>query len=49
MRTIAKEGAKYHVRFNAICPGFVRMRLVDGKSRSRPENSGYPKKESSRR
>lgn len=29
MRTVAKEGAKHHVRANAICPGFVRTPLVD--------------------
>lgn len=28
-RTIAKEGAKHHVRANVICPGFVRTPLVD--------------------
>jgi 3-hydroxybutyrate dehydrogenase len=29
MRTMAKEGAKHHVRANLICPGFVRTPLVD--------------------
>lgn len=29
MRTVAKEGAKYNVRANIICPGFVRTPLVD--------------------
>jgi 3-hydroxybutyrate dehydrogenase len=29
MRTMAKEGAKYRVRANLICPGFVRTPLVD--------------------
>ncbi len=29
MRTVAKEGAKHHVRANVICPGFVRTPLVD--------------------
>jgi 3-hydroxybutyrate dehydrogenase len=29
MRTMAKEGAKHHVRANVICPGFVRTPLVD--------------------
>jgi 3-hydroxybutyrate dehydrogenase len=29
MRTVAKEGAKHHVRANLICPGFVRTPLVD--------------------
>jgi 3-hydroxybutyrate dehydrogenase len=29
MRTVAKEGAKYNVRANLICPGFVRTPLVD--------------------
>jgi 3-hydroxybutyrate dehydrogenase len=29
MRTVAKEGAKHHVRANMICPGFVRTPLVD--------------------
>jgi len=29
MRTVAKEGAKYRVRANVICPGFVRTPLVD--------------------
>ena len=29
MRTVAKEGAKYDVRANIICPGFVRTPLVD--------------------
>jgi 3-hydroxybutyrate dehydrogenase len=28
-RTMAKEGAKHHVRANVICPGFVRTPLVD--------------------
>lgn len=28
-RTMAKEGAKYGVRANVICPGFVRTPLVD--------------------
>jgi 3-hydroxybutyrate dehydrogenase len=28
-RTVAKEGAPHGVRANAICPGFVRTRLVD--------------------
>jgi 3-hydroxybutyrate dehydrogenase len=28
-RTMAKEGAKYNVRSNLICPGFVRTPLVD--------------------
>jgi 3-hydroxybutyrate dehydrogenase len=26
---VAKEGAKYGVRANVICPGFVRTALVD--------------------
>lgn len=29
MRTVAKEGARHHVRANVICPGFVRTPLVD--------------------
>ncbi len=28
-RTMAKEGAKYNIRANVICPGFVRTPLVD--------------------
>jgi len=28
-KTVAKEGAKYNVRANVICPGFVRTPLVD--------------------
>jgi 3-hydroxybutyrate dehydrogenase len=28
-KVVAKEGAKYHVRANVICPGFVRTPLVD--------------------
>ena len=28
-RTMAKEGAKYNVRANVICPGFVRTPLVE--------------------
>jgi 3-hydroxybutyrate dehydrogenase len=28
-KTVAKEGAKYGVRANVICPGFVRTPLVD--------------------
>ena len=28
-RTVAKEGAKHHVRANVICPGFVRTPLVE--------------------
>jgi 3-hydroxybutyrate dehydrogenase len=28
-KTVAKEGAKYRVRANVICPGFVRTPLVD--------------------
>ena len=28
-RTVAKEGAKHHVRANVVCPGFVRTPLVD--------------------
>jgi 3-hydroxybutyrate dehydrogenase len=28
-RTVAKEGAKYHVRANVVCPGFVQTPLVD--------------------
>jgi 3-hydroxybutyrate dehydrogenase len=26
---VAKEGAKYGVRANVVCPGFVRAALVD--------------------
>jgi 3-hydroxybutyrate dehydrogenase len=26
---VAKEGAKYNVRANVVCPGFVRTPLVD--------------------
>src|SRR6201999_968275 len=28
-KVVVKEGAKYHVRANVICPGFVRTPLVD--------------------
>jgi len=28
-RVVAKEGAKYGVRSNVICPGFVRTALVE--------------------
>eukprot|EP00761_Pharyngomonas_kirbyi_P010790 gb/GECH01010813.1/.p1 GENE.gb/GECH01010813.1/~~gb/GECH01010813.1/.p1 ORF type:complete len:364 (+),score=91.81 gb/GECH01010813.1/:1-1092(+) len=28
-RTVAKEGAPYHVRSNVICPGFVKTPLVE--------------------
>ena len=28
-KTVAKEGAKYNIRANVICPGFVRTPLVD--------------------
>jgi 3-hydroxybutyrate dehydrogenase len=28
-KTVAKEGAKYGIRSNVICPGFVRTPLVD--------------------
>ena len=28
-KTVAKEGARYNVRANVICPGFVRTPLVD--------------------
>jgi len=28
-KTVAKEGAKYGVRSNVICPGFVRTPLVE--------------------
>ncbi len=28
-KVVAKEGAKYGVRANVICPGFVRTPLVD--------------------
>jgi 3-hydroxybutyrate dehydrogenase len=28
-RVVAKEGAKYNVRANVVCPGFVRTPLVD--------------------
>ena len=28
-KTVAQEGAKYKVRANVICPGFVRTPLVD--------------------
>jgi 3-hydroxybutyrate dehydrogenase len=28
-RTVAKEGARHHVRANVVCPGFVRTPLVD--------------------
>jgi len=28
-KVVAKEGAKYGVRANVICPGFVRTALVD--------------------
>jgi 3-hydroxybutyrate dehydrogenase len=29
MRTVAKEGARYNVRANLLCPGYVRTPLVD--------------------
>jgi 3-hydroxybutyrate dehydrogenase len=35
-KTVAKEGAKYGVRANVVCPGFVRTPLVD---RQIPEQS----------
>src|SRR5439155_24019906 len=28
-RLVPKEGAKYHVRPNVVCPGFLRTPLVD--------------------
>jgi len=28
-KTVAKEGGKYKIRANVICPGFVRTPLVD--------------------
>ena len=28
-KTVAKEGAKYGIRANVICPGFVRTPLVE--------------------
>ena len=28
-KTVAKEGAKYNIRANVICPGFVRTPLVE--------------------
>jgi len=28
-RTVAKEGARYGIRANVVCPGFVRTPLVD--------------------
>ena len=28
-RVIAKEGAKFNVRSNVVCPGFLRTPLVD--------------------
>lgn len=28
-RVVAKEGAKYNVRANVVCPGFVRTPLVE--------------------
>jgi 3-hydroxybutyrate dehydrogenase len=35
-KVVAKEGAKYGVRANVVCPGFVRTPLVD---RQIPEQS----------
>jgi len=31
-KSVAKEGAAFGVRSNAICPGFVRTPLVESKS-----------------
>jgi 3-hydroxybutyrate dehydrogenase len=44
-RTVAKEGARHHVRANVICPGFVRTPLVDKQIPERAKELGIPEKQ----
>jgi 3-hydroxybutyrate dehydrogenase len=41
-KVVAKEGAKYGVRANVICPGFVRTALVDKQIPEQSEALGIP-------
>src|SRR5882762_2971541 len=44
-KVVAKEGAKYGVRANVICPGFVRTPLVDKQIRARAKKLGISVKD----
>ncbi len=44
-KTVAKEGAKYGVRANVICPGFVRTPLVDKQIPEQAKTLGISEKE----
>jgi 3-hydroxybutyrate dehydrogenase len=39
-RVVAKEGAEYNVRANAVCPGYVRTPLVDKQIPEQAEQLG---------
>jgi 3-hydroxybutyrate dehydrogenase len=39
-KTVAKEGAKYNIRANVICPGFVRTPLVEKQIPEQARNLG---------
>jgi 3-hydroxybutyrate dehydrogenase len=41
-KVVAKEGAKYGVRANVICPGFVRTALVDKQIPEQSQALGIP-------
>ena len=47
-KVVAKEGASHGVRANVICPGFVRMPLVDKQTRNRQGHWTFPRRTSSR-
>ena len=44
-KVVAKEGAKYNVRANVICPGFVRTPLVDKQIPEQAQNLGISEQE----
>ncbi|MFZ1988582.1 MAG: 3-hydroxybutyrate dehydrogenase [Alphaproteobacteria bacterium] len=44
-RVMAKEGAKYNVRSNVICPGFVRTPLVDKQIPEQAQELGISEKD----
>jgi 3-hydroxybutyrate dehydrogenase len=44
-KVVAKEGAKYGVRANVICPGFVRTPLVDKQIPEQAKELGIPEAE----
>jgi 3-hydroxybutyrate dehydrogenase len=44
-RVVAKEGAKYGVRSNVICPGFVRTALVEKQIPEQAKTLGIPEED----